>query len=297
VEGLEPAELAAIKGLYFAVARRVPASPQPAAAVGGDDEPSLATPPMSADHVVKRTYPDSGPWSAPAVVSPALHSFGLDCPEQLAGLELGPMLGRGAVGKVYRGTWPNQSGTVAVKIMEMLVDPADSEPKGPVVEALLSKRLRHPHVVETFDFAVRPVAASEPSWADEELSCWGDLADPYPAKQAQQQQQLWIVQQYCEHGTLGDAIDRGWLRHSRSPSAPPNMRVLLATAQEIAGALAYLHSEGVLHGDLTPANVLLAAAAGGAAPAKGRGARKDERGFTALVRALFLLFSIRECAW
>jgi hypothetical protein len=49
----EPAELAAIKGLYFAVARRVPASPQPAAAVGGDDEPSLATPPMSADHVVK----------------------------------------------------------------------------------------------------------------------------------------------------------------------------------------------------------------------------------------------------
>jgi hypothetical protein len=300
---------------------------------------------------------------------------------------------------------------------------------------------------------------AQPSWADEELSCWGDLADPYPAKQAQQQQQLWIVQQvrfvrfvavgvvggvggrgrcrpsplaehacacavlaapprscrpraarraaappaapgrtvaapspcrpctarvppqYCEHGTLGDAIDRGWLRHSRSPSAPPNMRVLLATAQvgcclptpflpcepapslcvpparegrrcrysgdedaalspplhhpsrsyasslgggsrrgsrrpastepprppapaarlpppqEIAGALAYLHSEGVLHGDLTPANVLLAAAAGGAAPAKGRGARKDERGFTALVRALFFLFSLRECAW
>ena len=35
--------------------------------------------------------------------------------------------------------------------------------------------------------------------------------------------------QYCNHGTLGDAIDRGWLR--RSPGGPPNMRAILNTAQ------------------------------------------------------------------
>ena len=44
-----------------------------------------------------------------------------------------------------------------------------------------------------------------------------------------------------------------------------------ATAQEIAGALAYLHSQDLLHGDLTGGNILLASS------------DADERGFAAKV--------------
>lgn len=37
-----------------------------------------------------------------------------ECPEELAGLTLGPLLGRGAHGKVYRGQWEGRK--VAVKV-------------------------------------------------------------------------------------------------------------------------------------------------------------------------------------
>ena len=37
--------------------------------------------------------------------------------------------------------------------------------------------------------------------------------------------------QYCERGTLGDALDRGWLRTSPAPGAGPDMAAVLATAQ------------------------------------------------------------------
>ena len=41
--------------------------------------------------------------------------------------------------------------------------------------------------------------------------------------------QVWILQPYCDQGTLNDAIDRGWLR--AAPDAPPDPRAVLLTAQ------------------------------------------------------------------
>ena len=37
--------------------------------------------------------------------------------------------------------------------------------------------------------------------------------------------------QYCDRGTLGDAVDRGWLRTRPRLDAPPNLLAVLLTAQ------------------------------------------------------------------
>lgn len=244
--------------MYFAVAQReaAPTTPaptngsRPASVAGAATPERLATPIGSADHTAQ--WVDS---SLSASSRGSSSTFGLERPDELDGLVLGPMLGRGAVGKVYRGSWPRFAAGVAVKIMDIPPDNDGQQRTGPMVEALLSKKLHHPNIVQTLDFAVQPA-----------------------------EQQLWIVQQYCDRGTLGDALDRGWLRKSRAPGAGPNMRSVLATAQEIATAMQYLHAQGVLHGDLTPGNVLLAGSAneqdGGTAVGRLEG---DTRGWAALV--------------
>ena len=54
------------------------------------------------------------------------------------------------------------------------------------------------------------------------------------------------------------------------------MTNLLATAKEIAGGMAYLHSQDLMHGDLTASNILLASS------------EKDQRHFAAKVCSLAL---------
>lgn len=70
-----------------------------------------------------------------------------------------------------------------------------------------------------------------------------------------------------------DAVDRGWfcVRTESIPQPEPDIAAILNTAWEIAGAMAYLHQQGILHGDLTGGNVLLSSN------------DKDSRGFVAKV--------------
>ncbi|MEW5300051.1 MAG: hypothetical protein WDW36_003011 [Sanguina aurantia] len=85
------------------------------------------------------------------------------------------------------------------------------------------------------------------------------------------QYQSWIVMEYCDRGSLQDAVDKGWLRTERSTlSGAPNLPAILTTAHEIASAMCFLHSRGVIHGDLSAWNVLLSAS-GPSASAGGRG--------------------------
>lgn len=77
---------------------------------------------------------------------------------------------------------------------------------------------------------------------------------------------------------LQDAIDQGWFLLDRCVAAGhPDLGALLATALEVAEALAALHAHGVVHGDLTPSNVLLSS--------KGDLASKAGRGFVVKVSA------------
>jgi tRNA A-37 threonylcarbamoyl transferase component Bud32 len=57
---------------------------------------------------------------------------------------------------------------------------------------------------------------------------------------------------------LQDAIDCGWLRESRScVSGEVDMLAVMATTAEVAAAMLLLHRAGIVHGDLSAANVLL----------------------------------------
>jgi hypothetical protein len=246
----------------------------PAPSTPGGSFPQLAscfwfvsiegTPPGSAaGHVLTAAVPSAGSAATSAPGAPTtpggtveaappvrtLQAFASKAvPRQLKGLALGPLIGSGSFGRVYRGEW--HTGVVAVKLIDCSFTAkrqADSAAASALAEAELSKSLDHPSIVKTFDYAMM-----------EEGPGGGTL---------------WMVQQMCNHGTLIEAVDRGWMRKKRSLTASPDMRSLLCTLREIAAGMAFLHSKDVLHCDLTGNNVLLEAV----------DATEDERCFRARV--------------
>ncbi|KAL6763903.1 mixed lineage protein kinase [Haematococcus lacustris] len=102
---------------------------------------------------------------------------------------------------------------------------------------------------------------------------------------AEARAQTWIVMEMCDHGCLQDAVERGWLQDvPSSAKGKPKMSAIVATAYEIASALSYLHSHGVVHGDLSAWNVLLSS--------QGVTANVGKRGFTVKVADFGLAHSL-----
>ncbi|GFR42473.1 hypothetical protein Agub_g3381 [Astrephomene gubernaculifera] len=83
-------------------------------------------------------------------------------PESISGLSVGHLLGKGAYGSVYYGVW--YGSPVAVKIIDEELPPG-VESVAPPLEAILSKELRHPHIVATLRCARRIVGPSGSSHA------------------------------------------------------------------------------------------------------------------------------------
>ncbi|KAG2452936.1 hypothetical protein HYH02_002274 [Chlamydomonas schloesseri] len=84
--------------------------------------------------------------------------------------------------------------------------------------------------------------------------------------------EVWIIMEFCDRGSLQDALDRGALK-LRKPSGEmgeTHLPMMVATACEVASALQYLHDRGIVHGDLTAWNVMLCTAADPAADRSGR---------------------------
>ena len=79
-----------------------------------------------------------------------------------------------------------------------------------------------------------------------------------PAGEPAGEGETWVVLDWCDLGTLQEAIDVGMFRVRPSPIAPPDLRGVHAAAADVAAGLAALHAAGIAHGDLTAHNVLLA---------------------------------------
>lgn len=134
--------------------------------------------------------------------------------------EIDAKLGQGAMGVVYRARDPKLQRTVAIKTVSVsALDPEAEQEfrKRFVIEAQAAGRLSHPGIVTIFD--VRE--------------------DPEP----------FLVMEYVEGQSLQQLISR----ESRTLPLSTTLRLV----QEVAEALHYAHTQGVVHRDIKPANILV----------------------------------------
>lgn len=148
-------------------------------------------------------------------------SFMDSIPTHIGKYELVGRLGQGGMGAVYKAFHPQLQRYVAIKF---LLTGAEAEPDFIArfeQEARLVARLRHPHIVQVFDY---------------------DVADGKP----------YMVMEYVEGETLADRI----ASYHRAGQLMPVDEVV-AYFQQLCAAVDYAHRQGMLHRDIKPRNVLL----------------------------------------
>jgi serine/threonine-protein kinase len=141
---------------------------------------------------------------------------------RLPGLELVAVLGSGGMGVVFKARQARLDRDVAVKFLRDAHRADSGQRERFLQEARAVARLRHPHLVQVYEFGEVPAAG-------------GVTSQPY------------LVLEYVPGGSLSNLL-RG------SPQPPREAARLVET---VADAIHYAHQQGVIHRDLKPANVLL----------------------------------------
>ena len=115
--------------------------------------------------------------------------------------------------------------------------PGIANEKRAITEAAVCISVIHKNVTATYHYDIRPVPSTENK-----------------DKPNQEEWKLTLVQELC-HASLADALV-SFLMHNKQ-NQQPNMVILLWTLADIAKGMSYIHSKGIIHGDLKPENVLL----------------------------------------
>ncbi len=139
-------------------------------------------------------------------------------PGLLDHLELGRKLGEGGMGVVYQAHHRRLGTLVAMKLLRPEVAGRAAYSRRFLVEARALSRLRHPGIVQCFDFGI------------------GESGVPY------------IVMEYLEGETLEERL-RG--------DARIGLAIALEIVGQVARALAAAHRAGVIHRDVKPSNIFL----------------------------------------
>lgn len=131
--------------------------------------------------------------------------------------KLGPLLGKGGMGEVYRALDVNRKETVALKLLhsELLKDPENRQRFAN--EARLLASFSHPHIVKVYETG-------------------------------ETEEQGFIAMEYLPGGTLRQHLT------ANHPLPPAEVRRFLG---EIAAGLEAIHESGIIHRDLKTANIML----------------------------------------
>jgi eukaryotic-like serine/threonine-protein kinase len=142
---------------------------------------------------------------------------------------LGAVLGRGGMADVYRARDEHLDRAVAIKMFRR-ESSAPEQVRRQRTEVQILAGLRHPGLVAVYDTGT-------------DDSCPGDPRS-------------YLVLELVEGQTLGEHLAGG-------PIPGPEVAVI---GRQLAAALAYVHSRGVVHRDVKPANILLDRAGDGQYP-------------------------------
>src|SRR5579859_7980732 len=138
---------------------------------------------------------------------------------QLGNYRIVTPLNNGSFGSVYMGEhviFANEP-AVAIKVLHTFLS-APQECEVFLQEALLLKKLSHPHILPIIDAGVQDNIA-------------------------------YIVTEFASHGSLRDQLDL-------QPGQPLSLDIALAILMQIGQALQYAHQQHIVHRDLKPANIL-----------------------------------------
>ena len=145
---------------------------------------------------------------------------------RLGDYDLGPELGRGAMGVVYRAYHQPLKRDVAVKLILSSRFAGDAARKRFMAESELAAQLDHPNIVPIYEVGE---SAEGPFYAMKLL----------------------------EGGTLASIIQSGATPGSDGATVPRDARWAASLMVKVARAVHHAHQRGVLHRDLKPANILL----------------------------------------
>ncbi|MCA9728520.1 MAG: serine/threonine protein kinase, partial [Candidatus Eisenbacteria bacterium] len=135
----------------------------------------------------------------------------------IAGYRIHDQIGSGGMSAVYRGTQTSLDRTVAIKFLSHEFLGDSGIRERFERESVIIARLNHPGIVRVIDRGV--------------------TRDGRP----------YFVMEHVEGADLASLIDRGTLETSQK----------LDIVVQVCKALAYAHHNGVIHGDIKPANVIL----------------------------------------
>lgn len=177
-------------------------------------------------------------------------------PSGLKELQLGAMVGCGALGRVYRGVWRGRR--VAVKVAdywEEIGELGSSPPKKRTIISGLGGGWPSPEGPPSDDdmlSAATPLGIDKIRHQDNSnlvpVYC-AAIATNKTGVEGRIHRRVWLIEKFCDMGSLADALDRGMFRH--------NLAMTLLAALDVANAMCALHVANVLHGSLTGSNVLL----------------------------------------